>query len=105
MNKVLKIVMVGAVALGLSTTILDADIRKGQKIFIKKYKKSCGFTGGFMAIKHTQDEWKNIFDNGKLNEELLKQCPDAKEAKEKYLQHMYDFFYNYAKDSGNVPSC
>lgn len=105
MKKLLKIVIVGAIALGLSTTVINADIAKGQKIFIKKYKRSCGFNGGVMAKKHSQAEWKKIFDAGKLNEELITQCPDAKETKEKYLQHMYDFFFNYANDSGNVPAC
>jgi len=105
MKTLLKVAMVGVIALGLSSTVLHADAGKGQKIFIKKFKKSCGFTGGVMAKKHTQDEWKKINDAGKLNEELLKQCPNAKEAKEKYLPHLYDFFHNYANDSGNVPAC
>jgi hypothetical protein len=99
--------VLGFVVLGITffSTNATADIAKGQKIFIKKYKKSCGFNGGVMAKKHTQKEWKEIYDSGKLNDELLKQCPKAKEAKEKYLKHMYDFFFNYASDSGNVPSC
>lgn len=105
MNKLLKVAMVSAIALGLSSTVVQADAAKGQKIFIKKFKKSCGFTGGFMAKKYTQDEWTKINEEGKLNEELLKQCPDAKEAKEKFLPHLYDFFHNYASDSGNVPAC
>jgi len=105
MKTLLKVAMVGVIALGLSSTEVHADAAKGQKIFIKKFKKSCGFTGGVMAKKHTQDEWKKINDAGKLNEELLKQCPNAKEAKEKYLPHLYDFFHNYANDSGNVPAC
>ena len=105
MKKLLKIAMVGVLTLGIGSTIVNADSVKGQKIFIKKFKKSCGFNGGVMAKKHTQDEWKSIYENGKLNDELLKQCPKAKKAKTKYLKHMYEFFFNYASDSGNVPSC
>jgi len=34
-------------------------------------------------------------------------CPSAKDKalKEKYLPHYFDFFFEYANDSGNVPSC
>ena len=44
---------------------------------------------------------------GKFKEELLKICPKVKEAdvKDKYIQHLYDFSYKFANDSGNVPSC
>jgi hypothetical protein len=42
---------------------------------------------------------------GKLNDELFKICPKAKPLKAKYVSHVYDFLYNYASDSGNVPSC
>ena len=105
MTKLLKMAMVGALALGIGSTIVSADAVKGQKLFIKKFKKPCGFNGGVMAKKHTQEEWKTIYESGKLNDELLKQCPKAKKAKEKYLKHLYDFFYNYASDSGNVPAC
>lgn len=105
MKKLLKMIMIGVIALGIGSTIVNADAVKGQKLFIKKYKKSCGFTGGVMAKKHTQDEWESIYKSGKLNDELLKQCPKSKKSKKKYLKHMYEFFFNYASDSGNVPSC
>lgn len=29
----------------------------------------------------------------------------VKEIKDKFIPHYYDFFYEYASDSGNVPSC
>ena len=105
MKVLLKMAVVGAIALGLSSTVAQADVAKGQKIFIKKLKQSCGFTGGVMAGKHTQAEWTKIYNEGKLNDELLKHCPNAKKVKDKFLPHLYDFFHNYASDSGNVPAC
>ena len=72
--------------------------------YSKKLKKKCGFTGAKMAAKHTQDEWKTIFDSGKFDAELHGICPKAKKLKKKYTKHVYDFLYNYASDSGNVPS-
>jgi hypothetical protein len=56
-----------------------------------------------MAQKHTQDEWEEIQEAGKLNDEIKSIC--GKGTKDKYLPHLYDFFYEYASDSGNVPSC
>lgn len=58
-----------------------------------------------MAKKHTQTEWKSFQDAGKLNDEIKRICPDAKPLKDKYINHVYDFLYNFASDSGNVPSC
>ncbi len=91
--------------LGFVSTPVFADVNKGQKIFIKMMKKPCGFNGGEMAKKHTQTEWQEINDAGNLNEELLKECPNAKPLNDRYLPHVYDFLYNYASDSGNVPAC
>lgn len=105
MKKTLIILCALIITAGWITTPVFADVNKGQKIFIKMMKKPCGFTGGEMAKKHTQAEWKEINDAGKLNDEMIKQCPDAKPLNEKYLPHVYDFLHNYASDSGNVPAC
>ena len=102
MNKLLKLVLAGAVALALSTTVASADVAKGQKLYSKKLKKACGTTGAKMAGSHTQDEWDEIGVDG-LNKEIKAKC--GKETKGKYLPHLFDFFKNYASDSGNVPSC
>ncbi len=40
-------------------------------------KKPCGFSGGVMAKKHTQAEWKAIQDAGTLNDEMIKFCPKS----------------------------
>jgi hypothetical protein len=107
MNKLLKIAITSLIALGLSTTVASADVAKGQKLFAKKLKKSCGFTGAKMAAKHSQEQWEAINDKGALADEIKTVCPKVKTKalKGKYLPHYYDFFYEYANDSGNVPSC
>jgi hypothetical protein len=103
-KKILKLVLIAALGISFASVYATADVAKGQKLIIKKLKKPCGFDGGVLAKKHTQSEWKAIFDSGKLNDELLKICPKAKKLKDKYTKHVYDFLYNYASDSGNVPS-
>jgi hypothetical protein len=62
-------------------------------------------TGAKMAGKHTQDEWEAIMEEGVLSQEIKKICPNVKKVKDKFVPHYYDFFYEYASDSGNVPSC
>ena len=71
----------------------------------KKLKNNCDMTGAKMAAKHSQDEWEAINDAGNLSDEIKTICPNVKKVKEKFLPHYYDFFYEYANDSGNVPSC
>ena len=83
----------------------QADEKKGQKIIIKKLKSDCGFNGGELAKKHTQAEWQAIYDAGNLPAEIQEICPKSQPLKEKFYPHVYDFLFNYAVDSGKVPSC
>jgi hypothetical protein len=107
MNKIVKIALGAAVILSLGATAASADAAKGQKLYSKKLKKSCGVNGGVVAGKHTQDEWTAIEEAGKLKAEIKKICPKAKDKalKSKYMKDYYDFFHDFASDSGNVPSC
>ncbi len=101
-KKLMAAALIGLLAVG---TTASADAAKGQKLYQKKLKDKCGMTGAKMAGSHTQFEWEDINDEGKLMEEIQRQCPNVKSLKESYLPHLYDFFYEYASDSGNVPSC
>lgn len=106
MSKLLKIALATALALGVATTTASADVKKGQKIFIKKFKKACGFNGAKFAAKHSQAEWEAIGADGMKNK-LMEVCPNLDESaiKDKWMKDIYDFSYEYANDSGNVPSC
>jgi len=95
----------------LSVTALQANAKKGQKYYQKKLQKTCGKNGGEFAALHSQSEWKKAMENGTFKTEILNACPGAKsfvdDAKfeEKYQEHLYDFFYEFANDSGSAPSC
>lgn len=104
LKRLLTLLFAAVVSLSLVSTTASAGVAKGQKLIIKKLKKPCGFNGAELAKKHTQAEWKAFKESGKLNDEIVKICPKAKPLKDKYLTHVYDFLYNYASDSGNVPS-
>ncbi len=105
MNKIIKIALGAAILLSLGTTTASADAAKGMKLYKKKLKGSCKVSGAVMAAKHSQDEWSEINEAGELESEIQNLCPGTGDIKDKLLPHYYDFFYEYASDSGNVPSC
>ena len=96
--------MLVGIGIVLLTQTATADITKGKKIYMKRLKTACGYTGDKFARKHTQDEWEKIYESGKLKEEALRLCPGAR-LKDKYIKHLFDFVYEYASDSGKTPSC
>ncbi len=104
MNKVTKLALAVLLGLAVFSSTATADVKKGQKIYLKKLKSKCNFSGAKFAHKHTQDEWEDIKGAGKFGAEVIKICPSAK-LKPKYENDVYDFAYEYASDSGNVPSC
>jgi len=106
MNRLSKLVLATTIVLAMGSTVVSADVAKGQKLYTKKLKEACNITGAVAAGKHTQDEWTEIGTAG-MAAEIKKICPSVKDKalKEKYLQHYFDFFNEYASDSGNVPSC
>jgi hypothetical protein len=105
MKKFLSIIATSVLVAGIATTTVSADPAKGQKLYLKKLKKACGINGAKMSAKHTQDEWEKLKEEGKLEDEIKKICPNVKDVKDKYLDDLFDFFYEYGSDSGNVPSC
>ena len=107
MNKIIKIALGATLLLTLGTTSVNAEAEKGQKYYMKKLKKACGISGGAMASKHTQEEWQKINADGEIIAEIKTICPNAKDSslKDKYLGHYFDFFFEFASDSGNIPAC
>jgi hypothetical protein len=104
MKNVMKLATAALLGVAVLSSTASADVKKGQKLYMKKMKAACGFSGAKFAQKHTQDEWEEINGAGKFAEEAAKICPGVK-LKDKYVPHIYDFAYEYASDSGNVPSC
>ena len=103
----IKIVLTVVVLLSMSNVVVNASVSKGQKLYLKKLKSSCHMNGAVMSAKHSMSEWTDLYKNKKLAAELKSICPKVKSSslKEKFLPHYFDFFKEYAKDSGNIPSC
>ncbi|MDY0401818.1 cytochrome C [Sulfurovum sp.] len=104
MKNVMKLATAALLGVAVLSSTAMADAKKGQKLYMKKMKAACGFSGAKFAQKHTQDEWEEIHGAGKFKEEAEKICPGLK-LDPKYVDDIYDFSYEFASDSGNVPSC
>jgi hypothetical protein len=107
MNNITKLAVAALLGMTLLSTTASADIKKGMKIYLKKLKAPCNIGGAQFAQKHTQDEWESIYEAGKFKEAVKDICPKVKvkKIKDKYVPHLYDFAYEYASDSGNIPEC
>jgi len=110
MQKRTSLVLTGMVLLGLFSTTANADVRKGQKAYLKMCKK-CHGNGTKGAAMKTQAEWQEAFDNNAAlfkswhkNDEKANELVNSKKF-EKLAPHLKDFLYEYGSDSGNVPSC
>ena len=109
MKKQTSVLMAIIVALGLMSTSASADIKKGQKGYLKTCKK-CHGNGTKGASMKTQDEWTQLFaDDGAL---IVKKHAGTKgedffssDKFKKLAPHLKDFLFQYGSDSGNVPSC
>ncbi|MEA1917070.1 MAG: cytochrome C [Campylobacterota bacterium] len=111
MIKLTSKLLMAALALSVTTTTLSANAVKGQKLYLKKLKGKCGFNGTKFSGLFIREDLEIAQEDGEIQELFIKVCPKAKSVissdkfKEKYMEHIYDFAYEYAADSGNVPSC
>ncbi len=109
MKKSTSVFLAAVVALGMLSTTASADIKKGQKGYLKKCKK-CHGNGTKGSAMKTQAEWEELFANdgkniiAKHNGTKAEKYFNSKSFKKKAV-HIKDFLYQYGSDSGNVPSC
>lgn len=110
MKNTTKLTLAVLLGFAFTTTTISADAEKGKRVYQKFMKDDCGITGGDVATKHTQKEWKKMTSEGSLKSELEKICPSSKaflggEKYKKLEKHLGDFLYEFGQGSGNVPSC
>ncbi len=106
MKQIIRIICVGIMLNTVVPSMALAGVKEGQKIFKKKFRKKCRFSGVRFARHHTQAEWEDIYDDGKFPSEAKKICPGLKlnKIKPTWWKHVYEFSYTYAKD-GKIPKC
>ena len=107
MKKLVTALSLVAFAMVSTPTVATASVAKGQKIFKKKMRKYCGFSGVKFARMHTQDEWEEIYEDGDFQKETKKLCPklDVKKIKKSWWDHLYEFTYEYGAGGSHVPKC
>lgn len=94
------------------SSTLYADVKSGQKQYLKVLKSKFNMNGTKFAAEHTVEEWTELFlnDSAGFIKEYSEKFPSAKSTlenpsnKEK-LKDIGDFVKEYGSDSGNVPSC
>jgi len=111
MNSLIKIVLASVVLVAMSSTVVSADAKKGQKYYLKKLKvcKKDGLkNGAVFATKHDRKSWASLKESGKIMNEWKTICPSGVKKfgkmKPKHVNDLYDFVWKYASD-GDVPSC
>lgn len=109
MTKSTAFLLSTVVAFGMMATTVSADIKKGQKIYLKTCK-NCHGNGTKGAAMHTQGEWEALFANG--GERIVSKHTGTKAEGlftgpgfQNSAQDLRDFLFEYGNDSGNVPSC
>ncbi len=106
MKNITKIALVSLMGFAMLATSVEAgSINKGQKIFGKKLKGACGFGGAKFAASFKQAEWEKIHKEGKMEEKIKELCPNVQKWNAKWEDHLFEFGYEYGKDSGNEPAC
>lgn len=110
MKTMVQTALVALLSLSVFSSAALADADKGKKLYQKNLKETCGYTGAVFAAKFKQAEWDKAFKAGTLNKKMTEACPAGKAYFEgdkfkKLEQHYYDFVHDFAKDSGNIPSC
>lgn len=105
--------IVGALIIGaLLSTSVSADIKAGQKTYLKLLKNKFNMSGTKFAAEHTVAEWESLFADGAAGfiKEYSEKYPSSKSVLENpsnldKLKDVGDFAREYGNDSGNVPSC
>jgi hypothetical protein len=110
MNLMTKVAITAILGVSVLSTSAFADAEKGKKLYQKNLKEVCGITGGVFAAKFKQADWDKAYKAGTLNKKMEEACPAGKAYFEsdkfkKTEEHMYNFVHDFAKDSGNIPSC
>jgi len=108
MKKLITAFTLVAFTMASTTTLASADdLAKGQKVFKRKLRKYCGFSGVRFARTHTQSEWEEIYYSGDFKEETKKICPrlNIKRIRESWWDYLYEFTYEYGQGGSHVPHC
>ena len=101
--KLIKTLLFSATLLFTSATAGNVDM--GMKIYGKKMKEVCGVSGVKFTATYTPVQWQKLYDEDMLVEAFKAICPNIKEYRDVWTDHLFAFVYEYGKGSGNEPTC
>lgn len=106
-----KLLMILA-SVALAVSVAQADVKSGQKAYLKMLKVSFAMNGTKFAAEHSAHEWEDLFADGAKGfiKEYGERFPKSQgtlnnPSNANHLQNIGDFAKEYGNDSGNVPSC
>ena len=107
MKRIVTVLSLVAFAMVSTPTVASASVKKGQKVYKKKLRKYCGFSGVRFARHHNQDEWEEIYYDGEFKAETKRICPKLplNKIKKSWWKHLYEFTYEYGQGGSHVPKC
>jgi hypothetical protein len=110
-TKIVHRIFLAAVLL-LFPLLSAADVHKGKRYYMKYFKQKFKMSASAFSQLHTREEWERLFDDqgrgfiAEFAQAYPKQRPFLTgPGLSKKLPHLRDFAIEYAKDSGNIPTC
>ena len=107
MKKLITTLSVSILLVSLFPSNSIASVALGKKTYKKKFHKVCGFTSVKFARNHTQGEWEEIYEAGKLPQEAQIICPklDVTTIKNERWKDIFDYVTKYALDGVAPNGC
>lgn len=108
----MKKLLIVLASVALAVSVAQADVKAGQKAYLKAFKTTFAMNGTRFAAEHSVHEWEDLFANNAKGfiKEYGERFPKAQAILNNpemgpKLQDVGDFAKEYGNDSGNVPSC
>jgi len=102
-----------AIVLGISifNATAYADTFKGERILNNMIMDAggCKLPEFRIAMTHSKQEWKDIYEAGEMEAEINKICPNMKQLPKienpDYKKDVFDYLEYYSSDGGSLPKC
>ncbi len=82
------------------------SLEKGEEIYKKRLKKICDTNKSELSEHYSQDEWEAFASEGKFENTIFEICPQIEPSYNKeWSEDLYQFYYQNARDSEEIPEC
>ena len=82
------------------------SLEKGEAIYTKRLKNICETKESELSEHYSQDEWEAFASEGKFENAIFEICPQIEPSYNKeWSEDLYQFYYQKARDSEEIPEC